>query len=237
MVSNRPDSLTIEIQFLNGDNAKGIVSFRNVCYYSLVICEKCKQEYQEDYRRDRQRPSRFCSSKCAKSRINNTPKRYDWKLIQVYLNERMTHNEIREKVGVSSGAISNAIYWGWIVKPSFQANTRVVDINRSKARCLYIEKIKRDYGIDQIIPAFNPSACKIIEKYGEQNGYKFQHALNGGEFYIENLGYWVDGYDKEQNTVIEYHERRHKYQTERDENRKKQIIDHLNCNFIIIWEE
>jgi hypothetical protein len=38
-------------------------------------------------------------------------------------------------------------------------------------------------------PNFNPQACKIIEEYGKMNGYNFQHALNGGEFHIKELGY------------------------------------------------
>ena len=68
--------------------------------------------------------------------------------------------------------------------------------------------------------------------------YNFQHAMNGGEFRIKELGYWVDGYDKKKNIVIEFYERRH-YKLngelkERDIEREQEIIEHLNCEFVRI---
>jgi len=58
--------------------------------------------------------------------------------------------------------------------------------------------------------------------------------LNGGEYYIKELGYWVDGYDKKNNTVYEFDEEFHKYQTEKDEIRQKEIKKILECKFIRI---
>jgi hypothetical protein len=86
-------------------------------------------------------------------------------------------------------------------------------------------------------PNFNPQACKIIEEYGKMNGYNFQHALNGGEFHIKELGYWIDGYDINKNVVIEYYEKHHltpKWK-EKDKKRMKNIIETLKCKFIIIY--
>lgn len=87
-------------------------------------------------------------------------------------------------------------------------------------------------------PSYNTTACEIIEKYGKENGYNFQHAMNGGEFFIKELGYWVDGYDAEKNVVIEYYEKLHKYMIEKDEIRIDKIKKTLNCDVIIIkeWE-
>ena len=87
-------------------------------------------------------------------------------------------------------------------------------------------------------PSFNVNACDIIEKYGKDNGYNFQHALNGGEFFIRELGYWVDGYDIEKNVVIEYYETAHKQMIEKDEIRIEKIKNTLNCEVIILkeWE-
>jgi hypothetical protein len=87
-------------------------------------------------------------------------------------------------------------------------------------------------------PSFNVNACGIIEKYGKDNGYNFQHALNGGEFFIRELGYWVDGYDIEKNVVIEYYETAHKQMIEKDEIRIEKIKNTLNCEVIILkeWE-
>ena len=59
---------------------------------------------------------------------------------------------------------------------------------------------------------------------------------NAGEYHIKELGYWVDGYDKNKNVVIEYYENAHKYKKERDEQRKQEIIDFLDCKFIELKE-
>jgi hypothetical protein len=87
-------------------------------------------------------------------------------------------------------------------------------------------------------PSYNITACNIIEKYGNENGYKFQHAMNGGEYFIGNLGFWLDGYDKEKNIGIEYYENAHKYTINEDYNRIKKIEEELNCKIIILkeWE-
>lgn len=105
---------------------------------------------------------------------------------------------------------------------------------RRSQRVKMIEIRKKLYG--NSITFYNPEACKIIENYGKENGYNFQHAENGGEYHIKELGFWVDGYDKEKNVVIEYYEKHHKYQKERDERRKQEIVDYLGCKFIEIEE-
>lgn len=88
---------------------------------------------------------------------------------------------------------------------------------------------------NQVIPSYNPKACKIIDEYGKENGYNFQHAMNGGEYHIKELGYFVDVYDKNKNTLLEYQEKKHIYTIEKDLKRKKQIINFLKCKFIEIW--
>lgn len=97
-----------------------------------------------------------------------------------------------------------------------------------------IEKRLKNGG--QLMPAYNIEACKMIDKHGKQNGYNFQHAENGGEFYIKELGYWVDGYDKEKNVVIEIDEDHHfdiyGNLVKKDIIRQKEIESYLNCNFI-----
>jgi len=108
---------------------------------------------------------------------------------------------------------------------------------KQKMRLAAIQRIERNSG-GQLNPAYNTNACKIIEEYGKKNGYNFQHAMNGGEFHIKELGYWVDGYDRKKNIVIEYYERLH-YSIDgilknRELNREKEIIKQLNCGFIRI---
>ena len=102
------------------------------------------------------------------------------------------------------------------------------------SRIAYLTKIINGGG--QISPNYNINACKIIDEYGKENGYNFQHAMNGGEFYIKELGYWVDGYDKDKNTVFEYDEKHHfdinGNLKPKDINRQANIINYLNCKFI-----
>lgn len=90
---------------------------------------------------------------------------------------------------------------------------------------------------NQIFPAYNTKAIPILEQKAKELGITdLMHAENGGEFYIKELGYWVDGYSKEKNIVIEYYEKYHNRQTERDERRKQEIVDFLKCNFYEIKE-
>jgi len=108
-----------------------------------------------------------------------------------------------------------------------------------KIRLAAIKRIeKNQLNGNQLVPFYNPKSISIIDEYGRTHGYSFQHAENGGEFYIKTLGYWVDGYDKTKNVVIEYYEIRHKGSINRDEKRKQEIIKQLGCEFIIIkeWE-
>ncbi len=88
----------------------------------------------------------------------------------------------------------------------------------------------------QMFPGYNRQSIPIIEQYGKERGYNFQHAENGGEFRIPELGYWVDGYDKENNIVIEYYEDRHKETETRDTRRIIEIINTLGCDLHIIKE-
>jgi transposase len=104
---------------------------------------------------------------------------------------------------------------------------------KNQMRKSAIKRLKRQKG--QIKPNYNPKACKLIEEYGDKHGYDFQHAENGGEYHIKNLGYWVDGYDEEQNIVIEVDEPHHFKSgelRERDKRRQREIEEHLNCKFI-----
>lgn len=93
-------------------------------------------------------------------------------------------------------------------------------------------------------PTYNPIACQVFEEINKELGWNGQHAENGGEFFIQELGYWPDFYDPIRNIVIEYdepHHNRRKVQ-ERDAARQQEIIEHLNCKFYRIkdgqnWRE
>jgi len=85
-------------------------------------------------------------------------------------------------------------------------------------------------------PSFNPNACKYFDELNKQKGWNLQHALNGGEYSIKNLGYWADAYDKEKNIIVEYDELHHYDKSGnlklKDVDRMKKIIYTLNCKFL-----
>lgn len=124
---------------------------------------------------------------------------------------------------------------------SFDAKAK---IRLARSRQIITEEHKRKLRIAAIndrltkqghSPNYNPTACQLIDEYGRQNGYTFQHAENGGELHLKELGYFVDGYDATKNVVIEVYERRWHTNKQRDRTRKEQIIQHLNCEFIELW--
>lgn len=104
---------------------------------------------------------------------------------------------------------------------------------RLKHRLSILKFIHENHG--GIRTMVNPTACKFIEEYGKTHDYKFQHALNGGEFYIKELGYFVDGYDREKNVVFEYDEAHHFSNgklKQKDIQRMIEIKNYLKCKFI-----
>ncbi len=111
---------------------------------------------------------------------------------------------------------------------------------RRKLRKARIEQLKEIKGEGQLSPCYNLDSIEIIEQLGDKLNCSFQHAENEGEFFIEELGYWVDGYDENKNIVLEYDEDFHfkngKLQ-ESDQKRMNEIINYLNCGFIRVKEE
>ena len=84
-------------------------------------------------------------------------------------------------------------------------------------------------------PPYNPKACEYFNKLMKETDTFIQHAENGGEYYIKDLGFWVDGYDKENNIVYEYDEKHHfknNVLTDKDIKRQNIITNHLKCGFI-----
>jgi len=134
-------------------------------------------------------------------------------------------DEYRNKMSISLSGKNNPMYGKKHKSDSIQ-----------KMRVSRISEIESKFGT--VIPNYNPSSIPIIEeKARELSITDLQHAENGGEYHIKELGYFVDGYSKEKNIVIEYYELHHKRQLESDNLRKNEIIEHLGCEFIIIEEQ
>jgi hypothetical protein len=104
---------------------------------------------------------------------------------------------------------------------------------KTKLRLKKLQELEMKHG--KICPNFNLKACEYFEQLNKEYGWKLRHALNGGEFYIKELGYWVDAYDVEKNIVVEYDEPRHYYPNgslrKKDINRMINIINFLKCEF------
>lgn len=112
------------------------------------------------------------------------------------------------------------------------------DENKIKFRKLMIEKLNNV--IPNFHPPYNKKACEYFDRIMLENNVVIQHALNGGEYHIKELGYWLDGYDIKNNIVYEFDERFHfeinGKLREKDVIRQKEIENFLNCKFIRIKE-
>ncbi len=122
-------------------------------------------------------------------------------------------------------------------KPSNRKGSTHSDDTKTKLRLLRIQQIRdnKNNGYP-IFPAYNPTACQLFEEINKEMNWQGQHAENGGEFHIKELGYWVDYYEPNLNIVIEYDEKKHKRTEKRDMHRQKEIEQHLQCKFYRISE-
>jgi hypothetical protein len=109
---------------------------------------------------------------------------------------------------------------------------------RYKMRLSRIKYLQSCLG--QIFPTYNKVACNYFSLLDKQRGWNGQYATNGGEYFIRDLGYWVDYYEPMLNIVIEYDEPKH-YRNgkllERDIRRMKEIQNFLKCDFYRYKEE
>ena len=91
---------------------------------------------------------------------------------------------------------------------------------------------------NQLYPNYNKEACLLFDKISKENSVFIQHAMNGGEIFIKELGYWVDGYDERNNVVYEYDENQHFDKNGKlkgkDVIRQKEIENLLECEFVRI---
>jgi hypothetical protein len=114
------------------------------------------------------------------------------------------------------------------------------DEERRRMRLRFIAKLEETG--KTFHPPFNRKACAFFDKLmtESETPIHIRHALNGGEFHVKELGFWLDGYDEVNNVAYEYDELKHHYKngelSEKDKIRQKLIEEHLNCKFIRIKE-
>jgi hypothetical protein len=117
------------------------------------------------------------------------------------------------------------------------AGRHVSDETKKKQRLAMIANMqtKKRNGFS---PNYNIKACKVFNELMSALNTNIQHAENGGEFYIKELGYWLDGYDKDNNVAYEYDEKK-KNRTKKwamHLKRQSEIENLLGCKFIRINE-
>ncbi len=81
----------------------------------------------------------------------------------------------------------------------------------------------------QLFPNWNPKACDFFEEFDKDNNTQGQHARNGGEYHIKELGYWVDYINHDLKLIMEYDEPYHMLpkQKEKDVRRQKEIQEYF----------
>lgn len=133
--------------------------------------------------------------------------------------------------------------WKGKANPNYGNHRPLSEEHRRKVRLAHIRRVEQlKLNGHTLKPNFNVNACQIIDEYGKQHGYNFQHAMNGGEYFIEHLGYWVDGYDKAKNVVVDYYEDNHHHYNkdgtmkQKDLRRIDEIKKYLGCQFILLEE-
>ncbi len=145
---------------------------------------------------------------------------------------RMQNNEARVKI---SKALVGTDPWNKNKKNVY------TDEQLKKMRVAAISRIEEaKFNGGQMMPNYNPTAIPIMEHTATEWGITdLQHAENGGEFHIKELGYFVDGYSKEKNIVIEYDENYHFSEKQKNKDRQRQdmIGEALKCKFVRINEK
>ena len=80
------------------------------------------------------------------------------------------------------------------------------DETKRKMRISAIEYLKRTTGCS---PRYNKDACKFFDYINSIFNLNGKHGENCGEYYVKELGYWLDYIDFDAKLIIENNERKH----------------------------
>ena len=109
----------------------------------------------------------------------------------------------------------------------FHRNRYVSPETRKKQRVAALEYINKTRG--KCSPNLGKNEAALLNKQEQIDSCKILR-----QHHIKNLGYFVDGYCSETNTVYEVYEKWHDKQIDHDIRRQQEIQNQLKCKFIII---
>ncbi len=201
-----------------------------------LFCKQCSKELDE-------RHKVYCSFECqhVTSWNANLTKETDLRMLKLsnsLKNYKIPQN-VKDKIALRS--LGNKSRTGQHWSEQERKNHMTANINRKKPK-------QPKHSDEQI-------RKQRIRKINEikENGFWFtlgkheKQLLNEQELkdsckiqrqhLINHLGYCVDGYCLETNTVYEVYENYHKDHVERDLKRQKEIENYLKCKFIIIYDK
>ena len=126
-----------------------------------------------------------------------------------------------------------------IGKPSLKKGKKLSEKTKRKIAVSVVRYMKKNIG--DIHPWFNKDSIPFFKSIDKKYDMDAQYATKrGGEFYIKELGYWVDFYSEKYNLVIEWNEEAH-YKLNRLSikhlKRQEQIKRKLKCIFINIRQK
>lgn len=232
-------------------------------------CKSCANSRENHPLYGKKMSKEFCEKISERTKGENNP-RYGIKLSEEQKNKISIANKGKTPINIAvrKGKTLEEIYgiekalqirekYAQRPKPTLESNERrrisCIKANCGKANIgrTRSDEVKRNLRIKMIEklqkinckfhPPYNHRACMYFNKIMEETGTFIQHAENGGEVHLGDLGYWLDGYDSVNNIVYEFDEKRHHYINgklcEKDIKRQQEIINYLNCSFIRIRED
>ena len=100
--------------------------------------------------------------------------------------------------------------------------------HKKKMRISSIHYIENTGGIS---PRIGSNERNLLDEQEKIDSCKMQRG-----YHIKELGYFVDGYCPETNTIYEVYEKFHDKQVQKDLERKNEICNTLSCDFVIIHD-
>lgn len=221
----------------------------------ILVCKNCGNEmiYKTISERNRSvRENRICK-KCASFKFNarrgktlTLEERLKMSGKNNVMYGKCLSKETKEKIRLKLLGENNPFYGkkhtDEILRKNIESNTgknhhfygkHHSDSSKEKLRIARLKWVESIGGMGPNSKNFNPNACKYLHELSKKNGWQLKHALNGGEF--QTCGYSVDGYDEDENIIVEYDEPHH-YNgfgqlKKKDIDRMNIIIEHLKCEF------